>query len=435
MSDTPARIGKYPVLGQLGQGATSRVYLCEDPFSAQRVAIKVVQRDPGASDEQRRQVQSAFLNEAALVGRLRHPHIAAIHDAVNDADQSYLVMEFVDGGTLEKFCAVDALLPVERVVELAFMACLALGYAQRQGVIHCDIKPANLLLTPQAQLKISDFGAAQYIAASHTYLTGVGSPLYMSPEQVEDKRLNHQTDIYSLGAVLYQLLTGRPPFLGSSRESLMYQILRLDPPPPSLHRPGLPPEVDRIVMRSIAKSREERYVEWRDFAAELESLFGNLSLPDQDSSEAERFSVLRQLPLFQAFGDVEIWETLRIGIWHRLRAGATVIREGEVCESFYIVASGDVVVSRDGQALDNLGEGQLFGDILYFEDSGAPRSTTVTSATPVVFIEIKAEALRRSSAACQVQFNQAMLRMLVKRVERIQQRAAPGAHARMIAAE
>jgi hypothetical protein len=299
-----------------------------------------------------------------------------------------------------------------------FMACLALDYAQRQGVIHCDIKPANLLLTPAEQLKITDFGAAQYTDATHTYLTGVGSPLYMSPEQVEDKRLNHQTDIYSLGVVMYQMLTGKAPFQGSSRESLMYQIVTLEPPAPTVHRPDLPAGIERIVQRALAKSREDRYPEWRAFAADLESLFGKVSLPDQDLSEAERFSVLRQLPLFQGFGDVEIWETLRIGQWHSLPEDATVIREGEICGGFFIIAAGKVLVSRGGQKLNTLGAGQFFGDVLYFEGSAAPRSTTVTAAAPVVLMEIKGESLRRASAACQVQFNQALLRMLVKRVER-----------------
>ncbi|MGH9577666.1 MAG: serine/threonine-protein kinase, partial [Terriglobales bacterium] len=296
----------------LGQGATSRVYLAHDRFRERQVAIKVMQRDSAANDEQRHQAQSAFLTEAALAGKLQHPHIAAIHDAVSE-DENYIVMEYADGGTLEQYCRFDRLLPVERVVELMFMACLALDHAQHQGVIHCDIKPANLLLCGDGELKISDFGAAQYVAAAHTLLSGVGSPLYMSPEQIEDRRLNHQTDIYSLGAVMYQLLTGRPPFHGSSRESLLHQILRVDPPSPSLARPDLPPALDRIVMRALAKNREERYVEWRELAAELESQFGNLDLPDQDLSEAERYSVLRQLPLFQGFGDIEIWETLRIG--------------------------------------------------------------------------------------------------------------------------
>jgi len=129
--------------------------------------------------------------------------------------------------------------------------------------------------------------------------------------------------------------------------------------------------------------------------------------------------MLRQLPLFRHFGDVEIWETLRIGQWHRLQSGATVIREGEACEGFYIIASGDVRVSRGGELLNTLGGGQFFGDVLYFEGSGAPRSTTVTAGAPVVLLEIKGASLRGASAACQVQFNQALLRILVRRVERL----------------
>lgn len=318
----PASIGKYPVIRAIGQGATSRVYLAEAPFSAQRVAIKLVQRDPAASDEVRRQIQSAFLNEAALAGKLKHPHIAAIHDAVNDGDCSYIAMEYVAGGTLEQHCNFDA------------------------------------------------------------------------------------------------LLTGKPPFQGSNRESLLYQIVSIDPARPALHRPDLPPAIERIVLRALAKSRENRYPEWRDFAADLEGLFGHLKLPEQDMSEAERFSVLRQLPLFQGFGDVEIWETLRIGLWHGLPAGASVIREGEICGGFFVIAAGNVRVSRDGQQLDTLGAGQFFGDVLYFENSVAPRGTSVASSTPGLLLEIKGESLRRASAACQVQFNQALLRMLVKRVER-----------------
>lgn len=415
----PRSIGKYPVIRALGQGATSSVYLAYDRFRSRQVAIKVMQVGPVPGDEQRQQAQNAFLTEAALAGKLQHPHIVAIHDAVSGGDENYIVMEYADGGTLEQYCRYENLLPVERLVELMFMACLALDHAHQQGVIHRDIKPANLLLCGNGELKISDFGAAQYVAAAHTQLSGVGSPLYMSPEQIEDRRLDQQTDIYSLGAVMYQLLTGRPPFHGSSRESLLYQILNIDPPPPSQARPDLPPELDRIVVRALAKDREARYAGWPEFAAELENLFGNLKLPDQDLSEAERFSVLCQLPLFRDFGDVEVWEALRIGAWHRLRAGTTLIREGETFPGFFIVAAGDVAVSRDGRALDTLGEGQFFGDVLYFEDAGAPRNTTMTSASPVVLFEIRSEALRRASAACQVQFDRALLRMLVNRVERL----------------
>jgi hypothetical protein len=243
----------------------------------------------------------------------------------------------------------------------------------------------------------------------------------MSPEQIEDQRLNQQTDIYSLGAVAYELLTGRPPFRASSRDGLLYQILRIDAPRPSLVRPELPPALDGIVLRALAKDREVRYAQWRELAAEIEQLFDHLNLPDQDLSEAERFSALRQLPLFQSFGEVEIWEALRVGAWRSLREGTTLVREGEACAGLFVLVAGEVVVSSKGRALDTLREGQVFGDVLYFEDSGAPRGTTVTSASPVILLEIGAQALRRASAPCQVQFSRALLRMLVNRVERLLQ--------------
>ena len=420
MSDAlPLMIGKYPVIHTLGTGATSDVYLAEDPFSGLRVAIKVIRFDPMADEKSRRIIQGAFLTEAALTGKLHHPHIVAIHDAVNEADQCYIVMEYVAGGTLEQHCSFDTLLPVQRVVELVFKIGLALAYAQQQGVIHCDIKPGNLLIASDTEPKISDFGTAHYAAAEHTYLSGIGSPSYMSPEQVQEKQINHQTDIYSLGVVLYKLLTGKLPFHASHRDGLLYQIINIDPLPPSMHRSGIPSELDRIVLRALAKSREERYEDWQEFTHDLVRSFEHLSLPEQDLSDAERFNALRLLPLFRDFGDIEIWETLRIGQWHRMPAGTTVVREGDSCDGFFILASGEALVSRVGNALETLMPGHCFGEILYFEGSSTIRNTTIAASTALILMEVKARALARASPACQMQFNQAFLRVLVKRIERL----------------
>jgi len=420
MSDAlPLMIGKYPVIHTLGTGATSDVYLAEDPFSGLRVAIKVIRFDPMADEKSRRIIQGAFLTEAALTGKLHHPHIVAIHDAVNEADQCYIVMEYVAGGTLEQHCSFDTLLPVQRVAELVFKIGLALAYAQQQGVIHCDIKPGNLLIASDTEPKISDFGTAHYAAAEHTYLSGIGSPSYMSPEQVQEKQINHQTDIYSLGVVLYKLLTGKLPFHASHRDGLLYQIINIDPLPPSMHRSGIPSELDRIVLRALAKSREERYEDWQEFTHDLVRSFEHLSLPEQDLSDAERFNALRLLPLFRDFGDIEIWETLRIGQWHRMPAGTTVVREGDSCDGFFILASGEALVSRVGNALETLMPGHCFGEILYFEGSSTIRNTTIAASTALILMEVKARALARASPACQMQFNQAFLRVLVKRIERL----------------
>ncbi len=210
----------------------------------------------------RRRFHKVFLNEASLVGKLIHPHIMAIYDADVADDYSYIVMEYVDGPTLEHYCNVASLLPVERVVEIAFKCSLALEFAHRHGVIHRDIKPANILISAHGDIKISDFGVALHAEAEHTHLQGVGSPAYMSPEQVQDKELSHQTDIYSLGVVMYQMLTGKLPFIAANKASLLYQIINIEPLPPSTHRTDIPPDLDRVIVRALDKDVRNRYQTW-----------------------------------------------------------------------------------------------------------------------------------------------------------------------------
>jgi len=249
----PARIGKYPVVRELGRGATSRVYLGRDPFANRDVAIKVVRAEAEVDTETRRRFDRVFLNEAALVGRLVHPHIMQIFDADATDEHSYIVMEYIEGQTLEHYCDIARLLPVERVVEIAFKCSLALDFAHRHGVIHRDIKPANILISAANDIKISDFGAAKLDSAEHTLLQGIGSPAYMSPEQVLEKELTQQTDIYSLGVVMFQMLTGRLPFVASNKASLLYQIVHIESVSPSVHRADLPRALDAVVMKAMAK--------------------------------------------------------------------------------------------------------------------------------------------------------------------------------------
>jgi serine/threonine protein kinase len=413
---TPAKIGKYPVVREIGRGATSRVYLGHDPFANRDVAIKLVSAEAGVATDLRRRFRKVFLNEASLVGKLIHPHIMAIYDADVADDFSYIVMEYVDGPTLEHFCDVANLLPVDRVVEVAFKCSLALDFAYRHGVIHRDIKPANILIGAQGDIKISDFGVALQAEGEHTHIQGVGSPAYMSPEQVQDKALSHQTDIYSLGVVMYQMLTGKLPFVAANKASLLYQILNIDPKPPSTHRTDIPPELDRAVMRALAKDRRDRYQSWGEFSRDLTQTYRHLELPPDSISDTEKFNTIKALPFFRDFRDVEVWETVRIATFRRIQGERTVIREGDVGESFFVIASGEARVSKVGSPLDTLRAGDCFGEILYFEDTQARRVTTITSANAMTVIEIKAQALQSATDACQKQFNQAFLRILIDRL-------------------
>ena len=417
MSDTlPSKIGKYPVSKEVGRGATSRVFLGRDPFANRDVAIKVVSEAPGVDTDLRRRFRKVFLNEASLVGKLLHPHIMAIYDADVTEDYSYIVMEYVDGPTLEHFCEVTSLLPIERVVEIAFKCSLALEFAHRQGVIHRDIKPANILISEKGDIKISDFGVALHAGGEHTHLQGVGSPAYMSPEQVQDKELSHQTDIYSLGVVMYQLLTGKLPFVAINKASLLYQIINIEPLPPSMHRTDIHPGIDAVVMRAITKDLRNRYQGWTDFSRDLTQTYRHLELPADSISDTEKFNAIKALPFFLGFRDVEIWETVRIARFRRIQKDKTVIKEGDVGESFYVIVSGEAKVTQGGNPLNTLDAGKCFGEILYFEESRARRAITISSITPLTLIEIKATALQEASDACQKQFNQAFLRILIDRL-------------------
>jgi serine/threonine protein kinase len=414
----PERIGKYRILRELGRGATSRVFLAEDTFFNRLVAVKMIRDEAITDTSLRRRFRRVFMNEAALAGKLSHPHIIAIFDAVAEDEESYLVMEYVDGQTLEHFCSPDMLLPMERVVEIIFKASLALDYAHRHGVIHCDVKPANILLTRDTDIKVSDFGAALYDEADHTHLTGIGSPAYMSPEQVQEKQLTHQTDIYSLGVVLYQLLTGRLPFQGSNRGSLLYQIINIEPLPPSVHRLGVPPDLERIVLRALAKDPAERYGTWLDMSRDLAHAFKHLTLPTETVSDTEKFSAVRSLSFFRDFLDIEIWETLRLAQWHRYPANTTILREGDTGDGFFVLTAGEASATRNDNVLDVLREGHCFGEILYFEHAQELRTTTITTRTACIALEIKARSLREASERTQMQFNRAFLRVLVNRIEK-----------------
>lgn len=411
----PAKIGKYPVIREIARGGTSRVYLGRDPFANREVAIKVISAADGVDTDLRRRYHKVFLNEASLVGKLTHPHIMAIYDADVSDEYSYIVMEYVMGSTLSDFCNVTSLLTMDRVVEIAFKCSLALEFAHRHGIIHRDIKPANVLTGAHDDIKVSDFGVALHAGGQHTHLQGVGTPAYMSPEQVQDKELTHQTDIYSLGVVLYQLLTGKLPFVGSNKTSLLYQILNIDPSPPSTHRTDVPPALDRLVMRAMNKDPAQRYQSWGEFSHDLTQTYRHLELPRDSISDTEKFNAIKALGFFRGFRDVEVWETMRIASFRRILPGKIVIREGDVGESFYVIASGQAQVAKDGQTLNSLDAGDCFGEILYFEDTKARRATTISSITPLTVIEIRALALQKASDTCQKQFNQAFLRVLINR--------------------
>src|ERR1700682_6542071 len=271
-------VANYAVLRKLGEGATSELFLCQDPFRGREVAVKRIFPDALRDPVRGRMFRKLFFTEASLAGKLEHPHIAQIFDAGIGEDSGYIVMEYVPGGTMERFCVPENLLPVAEVVDIIFKCTRELAYAHMQGVTHRDIKPGNILYASSpADVRIGDFGLALNVGAETTQITGVGSPAYMSPEQIREELVDHRTDLYSLGVVMYQMLTGQLPFRGTNKFSMIYHITQYDPPPPSSHRGEVPASLDRIVRRAMHKEAAKRFHSGDEFAGELiDALRGGL---------------------------------------------------------------------------------------------------------------------------------------------------------------
>jgi serine/threonine protein kinase len=241
--DLSLQVGKYDVQKLLGKGATGTVYLAKDTFTGKEVALKTIEPEVFRDPEFGKVYRSQFVQEASLAGKIRHPHIVAILDAVVSEDSGHIAMELVTGGDLSAHTLPDKLLPVADVLQIAFKCCGALEYAAKEGIVHRDIKPANIMIASGTDVKIADFGAAFLKKSQVAQTAAMGSPYYMSPEQLQGKELSFHSDMYSLGVVLYELLVGRRPFLAENLQALIGKIIGLDPQPPSEQRADLKKEI------------------------------------------------------------------------------------------------------------------------------------------------------------------------------------------------
>jgi len=416
-SAPPASIGKYRIERELGRGASGIVYLGLDGFRGRKVAIKQTHAHLLREPQQAQRYRKLLRNEAALSGRLRHPNIVRLLDADEEALPPYLVLEYVDGRPLSAFATPDTLLPVPQVLDIAFKCCNALEYACREGLVHRDIKPANLMLTQAGEFKLTDFGAALSLRSDATQLSGlVGSPSYMSPEQVREQDLTHHSDMFSLGVVVYELLTGRRPFEGDTDFATLYKISHDAPTPPSLLRASLPEAVDAVLLRALAKQPEERFATWDEFAQALLSVHRGLPRQKSQDTEAERFARLRALPFFADFHDVALWELMRLGHWRRLEQGTVLMRENTPGDSFCILIEGQVAVSRQGWHLSTLGPGVTLGEMTYLRPEDRRRTATAVAETEVLVLKVRNPALRGASEDLQSRFDKAFIKLLVGRL-------------------
>jgi serine/threonine protein kinase len=410
-------IGKYQLIRPIGDGNMGTVYLARDLLSLQDVAVKIATPKPADDDRIARRRRKLFYIEAKAAGMLRHPSIVATIDAGIEDDRRYIVMEYVQGAsTLDRFCRPDNLLPIEHVVGIMLKCALAFGFAHEQGVIHRDIKPKNIMLTQDNEIKICDFGLALITSAdiNDTQVMGrLGSPRYMSPEQVSEEMVTNQSDIFSLGVVAYELLTGVNPFRADNITAIAKRITREPHKPLTEFRDDIPPALVHIVDRTLKKHPAGRYQTAMDLAGDLSLIHDAIRRKVTKLSGTRQFERVRQLSFFDEFDEAEVLEAVNAGKWEEYQPGSEIIVEGGFKESFYLLVSGKVSVRRADLEVDILTPGATFGELGFIVNQA--RTATIVADEKVTVLKIPASLVDRTSVNCQLRFQKAFLKNLAGR--------------------
>ncbi|HET7921439.1 MAG TPA: serine/threonine-protein kinase [Gammaproteobacteria bacterium] len=415
------KIGKYTLGRELGRGASSIVYLAENDAGRQ-VALKLYASDKGMSEKSAKLYRKLFFTEARMAGRLLHPNILPILDAGEENDLRFVVMTYLENyHAMTRHTKPDTLLPIKTVVKVFFAMSKALDYAHRNGVIHRDIKPANVMMNDAGHVMIVDFGVAKSAFDETTHIGGiVGTPRYMAPEQINDQEITNQSDIFSMGVTIYELLTGIPPFISDTLPGLTNQILNHDPKPVTTLRTDIPEPLNRIVMRCVKKPLKTRYKTCMDIAGDLINVSDDLDTKSAEVTEQEHYNMVSNLSFFRDFTQPEIWEIIRAGAWKRFRKGDTMITEGELDENFFVIASGEASVHKGKTVLGTLTTGDCFGEMGYL--SRTKRSASVRANSEVALLCVNATLMERASRDCQLRFYKVFAHTLIERLSRTNER-------------
>ena len=416
-NDMPDKIGKYVIINKIGKGSTGTVYLSHDPYYRRDVAIKVYNIEEDSDADRARVARKMFFNEAHMVGMLQHPNIMPIFDAGEEDGKYYVVTEHIQGArTLAAYCRPDNLLRVDDVVEIIYKCAKALHYSHSRGVIHRDIKPSNVMLTIDNDVRIIDFGIAIVSDSEVSRIEGIaGSPSYMSPEQVQSEELTPRSDLYSLGAVMYELLTGYRPFRADNLSKLLHQIVYATPPPIHTYRSDLPEVLENVVAMTMQKDPEKRTPSGNSMAADLTRVYKDLRQKYDSLDNQEHFDLLRTSAFFHEFSHAEIWEVLRASDWHEYRGDQDIVREGEIDDRFYIIVAGKVSVEANGNRIGTLNSGDCFGETSYVR--GAKRQASIRAHGHGTILRVSSSLMEQVSSSCQLRFNKVFLRSLIKRLQ------------------
>ncbi|MCP4493554.1 MAG: protein kinase [Gammaproteobacteria bacterium] len=412
----PNKIAKYEIRRRLGRGSMGVVYEAYDPFVQRAVAIKVAHYTEDLAAATKQKMREAFFAEVYSAGKMQHPSVVSVYDAGQEGDMNYIVMEFVDGVTLQDYVTGKKKLTYNQVVEVIYQCAKGLDYVHRQGVIHRDIKPGNIMLSNEGEVKIMDFSIAHVDLGWGSHDNEVqGSPMYMPPEQLsEEKRLVPQSDIYSLGAVMYALLAHKAPFKAGNLDSLIYKISNLEPQALLETCPDVPEHITDIVSKAMQKMIYGRHETADELARDLGSAFGRLREVGERIDMQEKWKTLRYLYFFKDFNDNQITEIVNASEWREYEKGEVIITEGEKEASFYIIAKGGVEVVKKGKVIGIMQQGDCFGEIAFI--TRRPRVASITARTDVTLMSVSTSLMEQAPTETQLQYYRIFLENLISRL-------------------
>ncbi|MBN2419889.1 MAG: protein kinase [Deltaproteobacteria bacterium] len=381
-------IGRYIITKKLGRGATGVVYLAKDPYIKRDVAIKAAQT---ITDKKRQR----FLVEAQSAGQFHHPNIVSIYDVGVQDDFCYLAMEYIEGNTLEKYCNKKNLLPIPKVIEIILSLCSALDYSHKRNVIHRDIKPANIMLDAEGTTKITDFGVAQMTES--TAVSGIfGTPSYMSPEQVTEESISPQSDIFSVGCVLYELLTGVQAFPGENNFAIIYKITSTEPPSVLSIRPEVPEILDKIIVKATSKDLSKRYQSCTELAYDLRVALRGISGSAVSNDKIKDVAdYIHHLKFFQNFSYEEVKEIVSLSQIIKVGNDKAIVSEGEIDDTFYILMSGRAKVIKSENIIATIEAGDCIGEMALI--GGQSRIADVIADTDCILLKISSSLLDNAS--------------------------------------
>jgi serine/threonine protein kinase len=415
-SQRPTKIAKYEIKRRIGRGSMGVVYEAYDPFVQRTVAIKVAHTSLDMDAATVQKVRELFFAEVFSAGRMHHPSVVSVYDAGQENDLNYIVMEFVDGTTLQEYVSGGRTLNPKQIVDVIYQCAKGLDYVHRQGVIHRDLKPGNIMLSNDGDVKIMDFSIAHVDVGFENPDTEVhGSPMYMPPEQLsEEKRLVAQSDIYSLGAVMYALLARKAPYKASSLESLIYKISNLEPQPIQELNPEVDYNIIAIVEKAIQKIIYDRYDTALDMAKDLSKAVGSLRDIGERIDMQEKWKTLRYLAFFKDFSDEQITEVVNASEWKDFEKGNVIVTEGEPETACYIIAKGGVEVVKNDKVVGLMKQGDCFGEIAFL--TRQPRNATIMARTEVSLMSVSASLMEQASTETQIRYYRIFLENLISRL-------------------